>query len=24
VVQTINGILAANHPDQRKITEWFE
>jgi len=24
VVETINGILAANHPDQRKITEWFE
>ena len=24
VVQTINEILAANHPDQRKITEWFE
>lgn len=24
VVHTINEILAANHPDQRKITEWFE
>ena len=24
VVQTINEILAAQHPDQTKLTEWFE
>ena len=24
VVTTINEILAANHPDQTKLTEWFE
>jgi len=24
VVQTINEILAANHPDQTKLTEWSE
>lgn len=23
-VQTINEILAANHPDQTKLTEWSE
>lgn len=24
VVKTINEILAANHPDQTKLTEWLE
>jgi len=24
VVETINGILAANHPNQKTLEEWFE